>query len=132
MKPPAGVHNEALWIKHCTKIRARALDFIKGRIDIFTAASALQLLAMQTRAEDDDDLLTFRQIYSDMGSLPIGPVRQYWAAHALERVDPKIRAIEKRWRHRAQAAAEGLLKRYAWSLEARAALRRAGGSARIV
>ncbi len=131
-KPPEGIHNEPLWIKHCTKIRARAEDYIEGRMGIFDTARALWALARWTRAEMDPDLLVFRRINDDIGSLPIGKVRDYWAPHALAREDVKILAIENNWRDAALAAANRLKERYAWSLEARAALRRAGGSSRVL
>jgi hypothetical protein len=132
VKRPEGIHNEPLWIKHCTKIRARALDLIEGSLDLFSAARALHSLAILTRAKSDPDLLIFERIDAEIGSLPTGPERAYWAAHALEREDKKIHAVEGKWREIALAAAKNLVERYAWSPEARAELRKAGGSSRVV
>jgi hypothetical protein len=132
VKPPPGIHNEPLWIKNCTKIRARAIDFMEGRLDIFAAARMFNLFATWTRAEDDPDLSIFRRIDNDIGSLPVGEVRALWAHHALAKEDAKIHAIREKWMEAAFAAALRLRERYAWSLEARAALRKAGGSSRIV
>src|ERR1700689_5775305 len=39
------IRNEPKWIKDCTKIRARALDFLEGRMNLIEAAVALQTLA---------------------------------------------------------------------------------------
>jgi hypothetical protein len=132
LKRPEGIHNEPLWIKHCVKIRARALDLIEGRLDLFSAARALRVLARWTHAESDPDLRIFDRIDDEAGSLPTGPERAYWAPHALAREDKKIHAIEHKWREPALTAARNLVEGYAWSLEARAALRKAGGSSRVV
>lgn len=128
MKRPERIKNEALWIKHCTQIRARAEDFLAGRIDIFEAASAIRFLARQTFAEPDPDLTIFQRIDDDIGSLPVGSVRAYWAPHALSKADVQISAIRDEWREPAFEAARRLVEKYKWSLEARAAFRDAGGS----
>ena len=68
----------------------------------------------------------FQCIYDDFGGLPVGSERELWAPHALAREDVKILSVEKRWRDRALAAAASLVTRYAWSLDARAKLRKNG------
>jgi hypothetical protein len=62
----------------------------------------------------------------DLLGLPIGSERSYWAPHALARDDLKIKAVVDKWQQPALDAARRLVDRYAWSLEARAALRSAG------
>jgi hypothetical protein len=128
MKRPATVRNESKWIKDCTKIRARAFELIDGKISLIDASLALQKLALWTHAQSDPDLLVFHHILGDLLGLPIGSERAYWAPHALARDDLKIKAVVDKWHQRALDAARRLADRYAWSLEARAALRSAGHS----
>jgi hypothetical protein len=46
MQRPETIRNEPKWIKDCTKIRARALALIDGKISLIDAALALQKLAI--------------------------------------------------------------------------------------
>jgi hypothetical protein len=126
MPQPEWVTNEPQWIKHCGQIRARAEDLVAGRLGLIEAARALLPLIFWTRAQDDPDLAVFTRIDDESAVLPVGPERSQWAAHALEREDAKSRAIEEKWRDIALRAAQSLVERYRWSLEARAALRRLG------
>lgn len=126
MQRPNTLKNEPKWIKDCTKIRARALELVDRKISLIEAAVALQKLAFWTHAQSDPDLSVFISINRDLMGLPTGSERAYWAAHALAREDLKIQAIVDKWQHPALDAAKRLVDRYAWSLEARAALRSAG------
>jgi hypothetical protein len=126
MQRPETLRNEPKWIKDCTKIRARALEFIEGKISLIDAAVALQKLAIWTHAQSDPDLSLFNRVMHDLLDLPIGSERSYWAAHALAREDLKIKAVVDKWQQPALDAAGRLVDRYAWSLEARASLRSAG------
>jgi hypothetical protein len=126
MHRPGTLRNEAKWIKDCTKIRARALELVNGKISLIDAAFALHKYAIWTHAESDPDLSLFNRILDDLLGLPIGPERAYWAAHALAREDLKIKAVVDQWQQAAINAATRLVDRYAWSLEARARLRSAG------
>ncbi len=128
MQRPETIKNEPKWIKDCTKIRARALEFIEGKISLIEAAVALQKLAIWTHAQTDADLLLFNHVNDDLLGLPTGVERSHWAAHALAHEDLKIKAIVDKWQKPALEAARRLVDRYAWSLEARAALRSAGHS----
>ena len=113
---PPGITNEALWRKHCRKIRARAQDLLEGRIGVIEAARALVPLATQTRAENTPALQVFHVIDGETCFLPVGEVRNYWAPEALAREDITIRAAEERWRPQAIAAATALVQQYAWAL----------------
>ena len=126
MQRPETLRNESKWIKDCTKIRARALELIDGKISLIDAALALHKLAIWTHAQSDPDLSLFNRILDDLLGLPIGSERSYWAAHALPREDLKIKAVVDQWQQPALDAATRLVDRYAWSLEARAVLRSAG------
>ena len=128
MQRPATIRNEPKWIKDCTKIRARALELLDGRISLIDAALALQKLAVWTHAQSHPDLSLFNRLLGDLLGLPIGPERSYWAPHALARDDLKIKAVVDRWQRPGLDAARKLVDRYSWSLEARAALRSAGHS----
>jgi hypothetical protein len=126
MQRPETLRNEPKWIKDCTKIRARALELIDGKISLIDAAVALQKLAFWPHAQSDADLSVFIRINRDLMGLPTGSERTFWAAHALTREDLKIQAIVDKWQQPALDAARRLVDRYAWSLEARATLRSAG------
>ena len=126
MQRPETLRNEPKWIKDCTKIRARALELIDGKISLIDAALALHKLAIWTHALSDPDLSLFNRVLDDLLGLPIGSERSYWAAHALAREDLKIKAVVDKWQQPALDAAARLVDRYAWSLEARAVLRSAG------
>jgi hypothetical protein len=126
MQRPETIRNEPEWIKDCTEIRARALELVDGKINLIDAALALNELAIWTHAQSDPDLSLFSRISGDLMEFPIGSERAYWAAAALAREDLKIKAIVDKWRQPALDAARRLVDRYAWSLEARAALRSAG------
>ena len=117
MPVPEGITNEPLWRKHCRKIHARVRDLLDGRMGVIETARALYPLAVWTRVENDPDFTLFRAIESETDHLPVGPVRQKWAAHALAREDMKIRAAEDHWRQEALAAAARLAERYKWAVE---------------
>ena len=128
MDRPETINNEPKWIKDCTKIHARALEFIEGKISLIDAAIALQKLAIWTHAQGDAELSLFNRVNDDLLGSAIGAERSYWAVHALAQEDLKIRAVVDKWQKPAFDAARRLVDRYAWSLEARAALRAAGHS----
>jgi hypothetical protein len=62
MQRPETLRNEPKWIKDCTKIRARALELIDGKISLIDAALALHKLAIWTHAQSDPDLSLFNRI----------------------------------------------------------------------
>lgn len=115
MQIPAGITNEALWLKNCRKIRARALDLLKGRLGVIETARAMLPLAYWTKVEGEPEFLLFRAIASETDDLPVGDVREHWATDALEREDLRIEAAEEFWREKALSAAEGLVERYQWT-----------------
>jgi hypothetical protein len=124
MKPPVGITDEPKWIRHCCQIHARAKELREGKISLIQASVALGPLASWTRAASEPDFEVFRRLRDELIGLPIGSERKWWAAHALAREDTKIHAIEEKWRSKAMKAASNLEAKYAWSLEARAALRK--------
>jgi hypothetical protein len=126
MERPQSIRNEPKWIKDCTKIRARALDLLEGRMNLIDAAVALQTLANATHVQSDPDLTLFRRVNENLMGLPVGSERSYWSVDALAREDMKIKVVVSKWQQPALDAARRLVDRYAWSLEARAALRSAG------
>lgn len=126
MQRPESLRNEAKWIRDCTKIRARALELIEGKLSLIDAALALQTLAIWTHAQSDPDLSLFNRLLGDLLGMPIGSERAHWAAHALVREDLKIQLTVDKWQQPALDAAARLVDRYGWSLKARAALRAAG------
>jgi hypothetical protein len=127
MKPPKGITDEPKWIRHCCQIHARAKELREGKIGLAEASVALGPLASWTRAESERDFEVFRQLRDELVELPIGPERKHWAADALAREDIKLQGIEDKWRSKAMKAAGNLETKYAWSLAARAALRKQPG-----
>jgi hypothetical protein len=124
MKPPKDITDEPKWIRHCCQIYARAKELREGKINLIEASVALGPLASWTRTESERDFEVFRRLRDDLIGLPIGRERKWWAARALAREDKKIRTIEDKWRGKAMKAAGNLEAKYAWSLAARAALRK--------
>jgi hypothetical protein len=124
MKPPKGITDESKWIRHCCQIHARAKQLLEGKISLIEASIALGPLASWTRAESERDFEVFRRLRDELIGLPIARERKWWAAHALAREDIKIHAIEDKWRGKAMKAAANLEAKYAWSLAARAELRK--------
>lgn len=124
MKPPKGITDESKWIRHCCQIHARAKDLREAKIGLIEASIALGPLASWTRAESERDFEVFRRLRDELIELPIGRERKWWAARALAREDLKVREIEEKWRSKALKAAGNLEAKYAWSLAARAALRK--------
>ncbi len=84
---------------------------------VIETARALYPLAVWTKVENEPDFLLFRAIESETDHLPVGPVREKWAAHALAQEDVKIRAVENHWRAQALEAATRLAERYQWAVE---------------
>ncbi len=124
MKPPKGITDEPKWIRHCCQIHARAKELREGKISLIEATVALGPLASWTRAESETDFEVFRRLRDALVELPIGRERKHWATAALAREDIKIQTIEDKWRSKAMKAASNLETKYAWSLAARAALRK--------
>lgn len=124
MKPPKGITDEAKWIRHCCQIHSRAKELREGKIGLTEASIALGPLASWTRAESERDFEVFRRLRDELIELPVGRERKHWAADALAREDLKLRAIEDKWRNKAMRAAANLEAKYAWSLAARAELRK--------
>jgi hypothetical protein len=127
MKPPKGITDEPKWIRHCCQIHARARELREGKISLAEASVALGPLASWTRAESEQDFEVFRRLRDELIELPIGREREHWAADALAREDIKLHTIEDTWRGKAMKAAGNLEAKYAWSLAARAALRKQPG-----
>jgi Protein of unknown function (DUF2489) len=127
MKPPKGITDERKWIRHCCQIHARAKELREGKISLAEASVALGPLASWTRAESERDFELFRQLRDELIELPIGRERKHWAADALVREDAKLKAVEEKWRGKAMKAAANLEAKYAWSVAARATLRKQVG-----
>jgi hypothetical protein len=123
---PPGITNVPRWEEHCRKIHARAKDLIDGKVGVIQAAEALHRLAIWTRAEADPDFSVYRKICGEIVGLPVGRERQHWSKEGLEREDPKIKALEERWRPAALASAHRLVDRYRWALAARQCRRSIG------
>ncbi|MGK8207176.1 hypothetical protein [Burkholderia pseudomultivorans] len=76
MQLPARITSEALWLKNCRKICARALDLLEGRLGVIETAPAMLPSAYWTKVEGEPEFLLFRAIASETDDLPIGDVRE--------------------------------------------------------
>ena len=126
MEPPSHIQNVPHWEEQCRQIRARALDHVEGRLGVIETARALCKLAFLTGLRDDEDLTTFIVIDSETAVLPVGDVREHWNEQALVQQDVEISKAESFYRPLALEAANRLVERFEWSLEARRARRDAG------
>ncbi|WP_246179536.1 hypothetical protein [Pandoraea aquatica] len=115
MQIPSGITNEALWRKNCRKIRARALDFLEGRLGVIETARAMRPLAHWTKVENEPEFLLFNAVALATDDLPVGDVRAYWAPDALKREDRRIDAAEDFWREKIASATSRLVERYQWT-----------------
>lgn len=61
---------------------------------------------------DDPDFVLFGAIASEVDGLPIGRVRQYWSAEALEREDPGLAAYESAVKDRVYEACRNIVARF--------------------
>ena len=113
MDRPAWVTNELEWQEHCRGIVQCCQDLLEGRVGLIEAARRLVGLASKVRASRDPDFVLFVGLDFESDALPVGPVRQYWAAATLEREDAKIAAFEEKWRGEARLAAGRLAEKYA-------------------
>ncbi len=113
MDRPDWVTNESYWRDCCREVVECCRDLLEGRVGVIAAARRLSGLAFEVRAGHDPDFVLFRALDSESDALPVGEVRQYWSAAALEREDAKIAAFEENARRDACLAAGRLAERYA-------------------
>src|SRR5262245_59324645 len=124
MKPPSHIQNVPLWEEHCRMIRARAIDLIDGRLGVIETARAISKLGYWAGVLEDSDIEKFAAINSETDTLVVGDERRLWAQHALEREDIKTAEAEELYRTIALEAAQRIVSRFAWTLEARALRRK--------
>jgi hypothetical protein len=85
---------------------------VRGELGVIEGARLVCRLQSRISSRDHDpDFLPFVAIDSETDHLPVGDVRQYWAADALARVDHEIQAAEAFHRDQAIEACERLLVR---------------------
>jgi hypothetical protein len=77
---------------------------LDGRTTILEAVRELVSLAHTDAIADEDDRRLIIGIDSETDHLPIGRVREYWAADALEAKDAEIASAEERWKARFRCA----------------------------
>ena len=128
MQPPAHITNLPQWEELCRKIHARAVDLLEERTGVIETARAISKLGYWAGLLDDPDVSTFVAIDSETDTLPVGEVRQYWATHALENEDIEIDRAERLYAATARLAAEALVERFSWALDARRRRRDESGS----
>jgi hypothetical protein len=66
---------------------------LEGNVDVLEGFHLLASLRWEVGVDDGDpDFTVFVGISSEIDNLPIGEVRKYWSAEALERLAPDLQA----------------------------------------
>ena len=85
-------------------------QFLDGELGLIAAARALAQFRYDAPPQVSEVLLTFAGIESETDGLPLGEVRQYWSAEALERKDRELADAENFYRPIATEAARRLVR----------------------
>jgi hypothetical protein len=92
------------------RVREIAAAVLDGRTAILEAVRELFPLAHTDAIAKEEDRTLIIAIESETGDLPIGKVRELWAADALETKDVEVSRAEELWKARFLEACE----RIAW------------------
>lgn len=66
---------------------------LEGNVDVLEGFHLLASLRWEVGVDASDaDFIVFVAISSEIDNLPIGEVRRYWSAEALERLEPELQA----------------------------------------
>jgi hypothetical protein len=110
---PASLSEEAI----TRRVRATVAALARRALnrEVSTIVAARELAALRHRVgvgEGDSDFLVCVAIDSETDALPLGPVRQYWAADALARKDQEIAEAEVWAMEVGEAAFRNILRRF--------------------
>jgi hypothetical protein len=90
-----------------------ASAILRGELGVIEGSRLLCSFRFRVSSLDHDpDFLPFVAIDSETDHLPVGDVRQHWAADALASKDQEIQAAEAFYRDHALAGCERLLARF--------------------
>lgn len=90
-----------------------ATAILRGELGVIEGSRLLCSLQFCVSSLDhDSDFLPFVGIDSETDHLPVGDIRQHWAADALARKDIDIENVEALYRDSAIAGCERLLARF--------------------
>lgn len=97
--------------------RARAAEIatlvISGSMPVLEGCHLLDGLSAAVEVPDNDpDFLTFNVIRSETEALPIGRVREHWAANALAALEPELRSATDWARPVALPACRSIMDRF--------------------
>jgi hypothetical protein len=92
------------------RMRALARGLISGDLGMIAVARELKSFSDEVEPDIGELLTVFVAIHSETDAFPIGKERSLWASQALERYDTEIKAAEQRWRDKAVAASEQLIR----------------------
>jgi hypothetical protein len=96
------------------KVACIAQGILDGRIGVIEASRELSRLRFEVGGDQwDPDFITFVGIDSETDDLPVGEVRQHWAADALAAKDAEIARCEAIYRDSARETASRLVSRFA-------------------
>jgi hypothetical protein len=108
MSPDEQLRNEAT-----KQVVETAKGMLDGKIGIIEGSRILGSLYFKVGVDrSDPDFIDFVGIDSETDHLPIGRVREHWAADALARKDKEIKDAEDSYRERALASCRELIKRF--------------------
>jgi hypothetical protein len=92
----------------------RATQVLAGDVALIDATQELFRLAIQLGLEEGDSIYDdLRLIASETDRLPLGQVRQFWAAEALKRLEPEIEHAEIWAREFGLDTCRSIVSRYA-------------------
>jgi hypothetical protein len=91
-------------------MRALARGLISGELGTIAVARELKSFRDGVEPEIGELLSVFVAIHSETDAFPIGKERSLWASQAFERYDAEIKTAEQRWRGKAVAASERLVR----------------------
>lgn len=89
-----------------------AQRMLSGHCGIVEGARQLSGLAHRLAAEHDPNFTFFIGVDSETDHLPIGDVRQRWAADALRKKDEELRSLEGFFRADALHACQNLILKF--------------------
>jgi len=122
---PASLSDEAV----TRRVRATAAVLARRALnrEVSAIVAARELAALRHRVgvrDDDSDFLVCVAIDSETDALPLGPVRQYWAADALAKKDEEIAEAEVWATEVGEAAFQNIARRFGGAASTSACSRR--------
>lgn len=94
------------------QIREICRDILDGRLGVIEGVRKLVVFAHSDVIADKEDCKLIVAIDSETDHLPVGAIRELWAAAALLEKDTEIMRLEAIWRERLVTACKRVLNSY--------------------